>query len=257
MRRFYLLTKFRGYYEEGGNNPPPPPTSPPPPPTPPAKTFTQDEVNAILSNERKALKEASIKQLEELQKSKGLTEAEKERLAVQVEELRNSMLTKEQQQEKETNKIKKQHQEAVTELTKDRDSWKGLFESTTIENEIMRVGSSQKVLNVAVLASVLKPMTSVEPVMNEDGTPTGKFAPKVKMNSVDKAGNPVVLSLTVEQAVAAMKDDTSFQFMFEDGSRGGLGGNNGGSKVKPITVADLKGLSPEEYRKKREQLLNQ
>ena len=211
----------------------------------------------MLTNQQKQLQEKQIKQLEEMQKAKGLTEQEKDQLATQLDELKKSMMTKEELQAREADRMKNEHKVALESATNEAKTWQSRFSSTLIENEILSVGSREKVLNNTVLASILGPRTNLEEVKDAEGKSTGKFVPKVTMDTVDKEGKPVTLVLTVEQAVKNMKEDKQYHFMFESTAAGGLGASTSGTGGnKPLTVADVPKMSPEEYRKKREQIIN-
>src|SRR5438034_11110606 len=76
--------------------------------TPPPKTFTQDEVNSFLAEDRRKHKvqtEKLINDLEGLKTSRGLSEKEKNELQTRIEELNQQVMTKEQLAEKEKKRL--------------------------------------------------------------------------------------------------------------------------------------------------------
>src|SRR5262245_35308847 len=66
--------------------------------------FSQKQLNKLLADDRRKHEERvkqAVQQLEEAKKAKGLTEKEREGLASKIDELQNSLLTKDEQAKKE------------------------------------------------------------------------------------------------------------------------------------------------------------
>lgn len=226
-------------------------------------SFTQDELNTILKKDRlkhktqidkeRGDKEKAIKNLEALQKSKGLGDQEKAALASQIEDLRNSMLTKEQLAAQNEKKLREKHETDVKTLSGERDLWHGRFQRSTINTAIIGAAVSAEAFDADDIINVLAPNTKlVQEVDPETNEATEHFVPKVKFRDTDKDGKPVVLDFTVEQAVARMKELPKFKHLFKTPAAGGVGGNNGGGKGKG--GKDPSKMTPEEWKAHRKTL---
>lgn len=260
--RFLLSTPVSTFYNDD-----PPPTPDPkdaddnddlPPSAKGKTTFTQEEFNRALAEDRKkhmakfekqkAETERQIKTLENLQKSKGLTEKEKQSLEQQLEALKNSQLTEKELAAKEQEKLRKQHTEAVQGLTTERDLWQGRFNKMGINNSIISEGAKAEAFDNDALIAILGPHANMVEDTDGDGKGLGSFSPKVKFADTDKDGKPVTLELTVEQAVKRMKEMPKYGYLFKSTASGGLGGTPPAGKGGKIDPAKL---TPEQYREWR------
>lgn len=232
-----------------------PPPGDPPPGDPPAnpklgdppKTFTQEELNRILAEEKRK----SLKQLEDLKKAKGLTDKEKSDLSTRIEELQNQLLTKEQLAAKEKEKRDREHDEKLQQLTAEKNTWQERYVKTTITTAIVGEASRQEAFDSDALIALLGPDTRLVEVTDGEGNATGDYEPRVKFKDIDeKEKKPVVLDLTVEQAVKRMKDMPKFGYLFKSTAAGGLGGNSGAGKG---SKADPAKMTHEQYLKYRKE----
>lgn len=231
----------------GGGNPPP-------------KTFTQDQVNGLLAEEKRKHQTTIAKQvadLEALRKAKGLTEKEREALAGRIEELNNSMLTKEQLAAKDRDKITKEYKEQLDGVTKERDTWATRYQDSTIQRAIVDASVMAEAFAPSQIVALLRPLTRLTEVVDGEGNPVpGEFIPKVKLSDLDKDGKPVTLDLTVAEALKRMKDRPSdFGNLFKSGVAGGIGGTSGsgiGGAGGAGGGAGQAPKDPEAYRKWRE-----
>lgn len=262
--RFLLSTPVSTFYND---DPTPPPTPDPkdaddnddlPPSAKGKTTFTQEEFNRALAEDRKkhvakfekqkAETERQIKTLENLQKSKGLTEKEKQSLEQQLEALKNSQLTEKELAAKEQEKLRKQHTEVVQGLTTERDLWQGRFNKMGINNAIISEGAKAEAFDNDALIAILGPHANMVEDTDGDGKGLGSFSPKVKFADTDKDGKPVTLELTVEQAIKRMKEMPKYGYLFKSTASGGLGGTPPAGKGGKIDPAKL---TPEQYREWR------
>ena len=214
-----------------------------------SKTFTQDDVNKFLAEERrKAQKgnERTVKELETLRKTANLTTEEKEKLEIRIEDLKNEFLSKEELAKKETKKEADKTKRQLEDLVTERDRWKNLFTSSTIERELVSAAAADA-YNPDQILKILKPDTRLtEELDAETGQPTGKLIPKVKFVGKDKDGKPVQLDLSATEAIKQMKEMQEYGNLFRSGANGGLGGNNA------ITLNLTKGEIPTDPRAYRE-----
>ncbi len=244
--------------DNGGGGEPPPATPPATPPTPTnqdvnpktGKLFTQDEVNRIAAENKRALQAANkqhLAELEQLRKAKGLTEKEKDALTSRIEELQASMMTKEELARKDANKQKREYEEKLKEVTGQRDYFQQLFQDSTIEREISDAATASGAYNSRQVVNLLKQSARLVEVTDEDGNVIpGKHAVKIKLSDKDAAGKATVLDLDVPEALKRMKDDNEqWGNLFKNNLTAGLGDKRSEGGSKP---PDVRKMTPEQYR---------
>ena len=237
----------------GTDDPPPPP--PPPPPEPP-KTFTQEEVNTFLAEDRrkhKAQVEKYIQDLEKMKESKNLTEKERTTLQQRIDDLNTQVLTKEQQLERERNKLQNEHKSALDKEQADKESWKSRYHDSQIIRAIQDAAIRQEAFSPAQLVPLLKPDARLVEDTDADGQPIGTFSPRVKFRDVDSEGKPVVLDLSIEEAVKRMKElPDQYGNLFKSGLVSGLGGTGSvpGGRFDQSRLKEM-----DEYKRNRERLV--
>lgn len=218
------------------------------------KSFTQDDVNKILAEDRrkhKAQVDKHVQELEQLKKSKSLSDQERHNLATKIEELQNSVLTKEQVAAKEQEKLKKTLEVTTKELTEDRDTWKNRFHTTQIQQAITSEAVTHQAFDSDALIALLEPKTRLVEVIDDDGKTTGQFVPKVKIQDKDKDGKIVSLDLTVPDAVAKMKENPRYGYLFKSTAAAGLGaGTAGGGRGGEVDPGSMNTSQYREWRKK-------
>lgn len=220
----------------------------------PPKTFTQDQMNKILADDRRknqAKQKELLTQLEQLQQTARLTDDERNNLNAQVEELRLQTTTAEERARTALDKQKKDYDVKVTTLTTERDEWRNRYTETAIGHEITNAAVTQEAFSPGQIAAMLRPNTRLTEELDGTGKPTGRLIPKVKFEASDKDGQPIVLDLTVPEAVKRMKETPDvFGNLFKSTAQGGLGtqaptGQGKGGKV------DVSKLTPAQYREMR------
>ena len=225
-------------------------------------TFTQEEFNRALKEDRKRHKaqlekakaetSKQIKALEALQKSKNLSEKDKAALEAQIEDLRNSQLTSKELAAKEKEKLERTHKEQVAVLTGERDTWQRRFTQGTINTVLISEAAKAEAFDPDAIIAILGPNTRLAEDLDEEGNGTGTFTPKVKFSDVDKDGKPVSLDLTAEQAVKRMKDTPKYGYLFKSTALGGLGA--GGGLGKSSGNQDVTKMTAEQYREYRKKI---
>jgi hypothetical protein len=244
MLKFEYFVKFLTIHDNEVPGEDPPNEDPPADPPEDKQTYTKEELNEIITKERKRNEDKTKKtivELEQLKKSKNLTDQEKSQLANRVEELQNSLLTKEELTKKEQEKLRTQHNEQVKSLTAERDTWASKYQDSVILRSITDAAAEEEAFNPRQIIALLKPETRLVDELDSEGKPTGNYIPKVKFND-----EGVVLDMTVPEAVKRMKDlPEQYGNLFKANVNGGLGlsGGIGGTAPK-----DIKNMTPEEYR---------
>lgn len=193
------------------------------------KTFTQDEVNKMLANDRRKNEERTkkvISELETLKQSKNLTEAEQQALTKRIEELNDQMLTKEQLAKKDKEKLQKDYDSKLTGVTTERDTWKARFERALIINAIHKASEEHEAYDTSQMIGLVQAQMSPRVVQetDESGNPKDIFTPRVKLLDKDsKTGAEVTLDLTISEAVKRMKERPENFNLFKSTLNGGLG----------------------------------
>lgn len=218
------------------------------------KLLTQDEVNAIVAKERRdneAKTANHIKELEMLKKSQTMSEKDRQQLQAKIDEMQNSLLTKEQLAQKERERLENQHKQSVQSITTERDIWQTRFQKSTINTAIVSEASRAEAFDPEGLISLLGPNTRLVEELDSDGKGTDVFTPKVKFTDTDAEGKPVPLDLTVPEAIKRMKEIPRYGYLFKSTATGGLGANpvpQTGGKPDPSK------MSPQQYREHRKKV---
>lgn len=222
-----------------------------------AEVKTQDQLNAVLKKEKekfRAKDEQRAKELEDLKSNLTLTAEQKTTLEAQIEELRTAHLTEQEKGKRNEDKLNKDWQGKFESETSRAKHWESQFTTHKIDSEITGAAVREKVIpqQLKFLSAFLAPKTRLVENQGDDSKPNGTYTAKVRFDTVDKAGKPVTLDLTVPETVKAMKElPDEYGYLFEAHTQGGLGGgtNNQGNQRKP-KIADLSTPDYMERRKK-------
>lgn len=195
---------------------------------PPVKTFTQEQLNTILAEEKRKDKEKNEKFLNELKalKESGLTPEAKQQLEERIKNLEGDVFTKEQLGQQALEKAKADAENLKKGLESDRDNWKGMYTEQTINNSLISAALTHKAINHDQIVPLLRGNTRLVEALDGSGKPTGKLVPEVLFKDTDpKSGAAVELKLTPDQAVKRMRENTAkYGNLFEGTKLGGAGG---------------------------------
>lgn len=218
--------------------------------TPPAKTFTQAQVNQMLADNKRALQQSNqtlAAQLEELRNNVNMTQEQKDGLEIQIQQLKDEGKTALQLAKEGAAKIQREFDAHKTGSAKEVETWKNRFTSMLTENAI-RAAVGDDAYNPDQFLQIMKPMTKVAPVLGDDGKPTDQYKVVISMTGKNEKGETIDLELDPAAAVTRMKEDVSrFGNLFKSGIKGGLNGGN----VTTAGNIDLSKLTPEQYREHR------
>ena len=189
------------------------------------KTFTQEDVNRILADDKRKLREQNdklIKDLDALKNSSSMSEAEKSKLASQIEALQTQSMTEKEKAQREKEKIEKDLSKTIETITKERDDWSMRCEKYMKQNELNIAANENDAFNAQQIVQILEPNTKL--VENQEN---GSLEIKVRFDDVDKDDKPVTLELAPKEAVKRMKDlPDRFGNLFKNNATGGLGSMN-------------------------------
>lgn len=218
-------------------------------------TLTQKQVNALIKAEKEKHQrqtQAQIKQLEDIKKAKGLTEQEKSALEKRIEDLSNSMLSKEELSKKEKARLESQYKTDLEKANKEKEGWQGRYTREKIERSILDAAVAADGYDSDQFVALLSPNTRLVEALDEGGQPTGAFSPVVKFTDYDSEGKPKQLDLSVAEAVKRMKEMPKYGNLFKSGAAGGLGSSRDNNR-RGSGKAE-KDMTPAEWREHRKKI---
>ncbi len=226
--------------------------------------LTQDELNAMMADNRKKLTQQNteaLTQLEKLRDEVKMSTEQKSELELKIESLQESFMSKDELAKKTASKQAKEHQKMVDGLTTERDNWRGRYSAATNTRAIQDAAIEGKAKVPAQIVEMLGQHTHLIEGVDESGQPNGKYVPTVKFNDTDDDGKAIVLDLSPLEAIKRMKELTNlYGNLFEGTATGGVGGEagaTGGDSSQP-KLDDVKN-DPEKYiewRKKNKETLD-
>lgn len=218
------------------------------------KSFSQDEVNRLLAEERRKTgrnRDQLIDQLKSLRESTKLSDEQKEELQTRIEQLQNETLTTQEMAKREREKLTKEHQKNADKLVNERDFWRNAYSIEKISRELIDAGVEHGAVNPQQLARMMRPDTRlVEEIDKATGNPTGHWVPKVTLREKDENGNTITLELAPSDAIKRMSEMSENWNLFNVGVKSGLNAysrTNGSPLRGSKPPADL-----EQYKKWRE-----
>ncbi len=222
--------------------------------------FTQDDLNRFLAEDRRKHQVQLQKmesQLNELAKSKSLTEQERQTLKENLDTIAGQLRTKEQQLTLEKRQLEEQYQTKIEESAKKAQTWEALFRDSTIDRSLQDAAVKHEAFNPAQIVTQLRPWTRVIEVMDEKtGKPTGKYKPVVDMPDVDATTNEqVIMNRSPEEAVKRMKEmPEQWGNLFRSNVVSGIGSSSATGGLMPGQGGkiDVRKLTPTQYREIRE-----
>lgn len=212
---------FVPYYDD------PPPVTPPVPPPPPEGIFTPDQqkkVDEIIKDRLKKTKveqDKLVLQLDQLRKTKNLTDDEKVALQQRIDDMQSTLFTKEEIAAKEKKEIETRLTKEVEKVQSDAKIWRERFTTETINRALLDSAVEHKAVRPAQIVDLLANRTRLVERADAPGT----FIPQVKLNGKDKDGKPVTLDLPVGEAIKQMKEMVEeYGNLFISDANGGIGG---------------------------------
>jgi hypothetical protein len=213
------------------------------------KTFTQDDLNRILAEDKRKHQE-KLKQVEsnyqELLKSQSLTKEERDKLKSQLDDLQKSQLTKEQQLERERKESEEKYRNELKSQMERANHWEGLFKKETISRSLQDAATSAEAFNPNQIVGLLQPFTELKEV-------EGNLAPMVDFPDIDeKTGKEIRTLRTPLDAVKRMKElPKMYGNLFKSNVVSGVGAGNAPGTGE-LDAIDYSNMTPEQYRKHRQ-----
>lgn len=218
------------------------------------KTFTQDDVNKMMAEDRRKHQTQAQKALEELEAIKAkasLTDSEKSELETRMEEMRKQLMTKEELAKQALEKTQKQAKADLDNLLKDRDSWKNRYTESSIIGAIIDASAKHEAFDPEQIVAILRPKTRLAEDLDEHGKPTGRLVPKVDFTDKDKDGREVTIEIAVADAVKKMTEVDRYSNLFKETGTGGVGRTNRAKNTSVADIVEIARTNPQKYREMR------
>ena len=178
-----------------------------------------------------------------------MSEKEKNELQTRIEELNQQVMTKEQLAEKEKKRLGDEYTKQLETERKEKETWQGRYTDASIKRAITDAAVEHEAFSSEQLVNMLNQRVRLVEDLDEHGKKTGNYTPRMKFEDVDKEGKPVVLDLSVKEAVKRMRElPDKYGNLFRSTVNGGLGGPSNRTSQLP---KDLSKLSMDEYRQFR------
>ncbi|MCK5019888.1 MAG: hypothetical protein KAS32_22725 [Candidatus Peribacteraceae bacterium] len=221
------------------------------------KTFTQADINTALAKQKRDNQKANqeiVDELEAIKSKADLTKQERDDLDARIKKMKTANMTKDELAKQDRLKADNEHTEALSEVTKSRDTWKGRYTQETIDRSIIDAAVGNDALVPEQIIAILQSKTQLEEVQDAEGNKTGNYVPKVDFEVTDDEGKTKTLKLTVPEAVKKMREIGKYQNLFKIEGSGGLNQFNkpGSSGTGQIDVKKIS-RDPAAYRKAREE----
>ena len=223
------------------------------------RDFTQDDLNKFLAEDRRKHQEKYQrleKSYESILQDQTMETNTRTELEGELEDLRKSFRTKEQQAEVEKKKQRNEYEETLKAAKHDVVKFQQLYTDTVITQSLQDAAIEGEAFNSQQIISLLRPITDLRELKDEAGKATGN-GPMVDFPDVDeKTGKPIKTLRTPSEAVKRMKELTgTYGNLFRANvvSGVGQGAATGGVLSGKTGQIDIENLPPEQYRKIRKE----
>jgi hypothetical protein len=218
------------------------------------KRFSQQEVDKIVVSRNKNLK-TQYEQLEanynKLLEQTNLTEETRNQLQADLENVQNLMRSKEQNLELQAKKAKEKYDADLRNATLEREKYKTMFETSTIERAIVDAAAKNEAFDPSQFVKMIGGQAKIVEELTDSGEKTGRLVPRIEWEIKDDSGAITKVLKTPEEVVVLMKEDTQRHGnLFRSNVARGLGSGNA-QGVSPSGRVDVKKLSPQQYAEMR------
>lgn len=223
------------------------------------RTFTQEEVNKFLADDRRKHSEryqSLESSYQEVLKTQNLTKEERERLEQQLDDLRKQHRTKEQQLALDKKEAEEAHHKEVEALRKEKTVWEQRYTESTIVQALQSAAIKHEAFNPNQIIVQLRGQTKLVDKLDHAGKTTGQLIPMVEMTvKNESSGASEQLQMTPDEAVEYMKKNPEqWGNFFRNNVREGIGSISatGGAMTGNGTV-DHTRLNDEQWFKLRKE----
>ena len=231
------------------------------------KTFSQVAVNKIveerLARDRKNREVEHKQQYAQLEtrvtsllENEGIVGEERDKLNVQLEDVRRQLRTKDQQAAHEKGLLQKDFDTQLEEKTKAAVVWEDRFRESSIVRSLQDAAASNDAYNSSQVVALLRPMTKLVEVMDEvTNKPTGDYKTMVDFPDMDEKGDDVITQGTPDTIVKRLKVLGDYANLFKSNVVAGIGANSATGGLAPGAGGrvDVTKLTTAQYAKLRKE----
>ncbi len=222
------------------------------------RTFTQEEVNKFLADDRRKHTEkytALEKSYQDLLENQNLSKEERTRLEDQLEDLRKQQRTKEQQLAYEKKQAEEKYQAELKQWQEKAGTWESRYTESTITQALQSAAIKHDAFNPQQVIVQLRNQTKLVEKLDHVGKPTGKLVPMVEMSVKNEDSGAVEqLQMTPDEAVEYMKKNPEqWGNFFRHNIREGIGSSSATGAFAGDGTVDHSKLSDEQWFKLRKE----
>lgn len=197
------------------------------------RLFTQEHLNKEIGTARAKASEKNadlIQKLEDIQAQAETSEAMKQELQQQIENLQAQNLSKEEQMAQKIKTLESSLQKTQETMAAERDNAVKLWEEERVANALRAAADEHRAISFEQIYGLLRNRTQLKPLIGEDGKPTGEHEVIVSLDVTDENGNVEKQQLHPPAALKIMKSmEGRYDNLFNSPEKSGVGGNNAGS----------------------------
>lgn len=198
---------------------------------PKKRFFSQEDVDKIVTKRNKAVRGQLQKMEQNYQKlleQQNLNDEQRAQLETDLENIQAQLRTKEQQLEYEKKKASEKHQMEIKQTAEQRDYYKSLYETSTIERAITDAAVKHDGYNPSQFVAFLREKSKMVEEIDTTGNKTGRLVPRIEWEVADEAtGQRERVLKAPDEVVELMKDNvTEFGNMFRQNISRGVGETN-------------------------------
>lgn len=223
-----------------------------------AVVFTQDQVNKFLAEDRRKRETKVQTQNEQFKKMEDrlgqmisaaeTTKEQKAMLEADLEDLRASQRTEQEQREHLAKQAKEKHDDEITTLKENGLKWEALYKTSMIQRSLLDAAAEHDVYNAEDIIDKLEKHTELRPDKDTDGNLLGTFSPRTAVKVKDENGETLTAWKTPSEAVAAMKANSEKHGnLFRSSVMAGIGGGTATTPGAGNAPVDGKNLSDDEW----------
>ncbi len=217
-------------------------TDPSQPPAPPAKTFTQEEVNAMLAKERRGLEKKLAEmeaQVQSMMTAPGLTDEQKAEMEAIKESLQRQLQTKDEQVKIAVQKVKTELETKLSVAQKEAEEANRRYREHVIQTELMQAAATAEAYSPSQVVKLYR-----DRVKEVDGRLIVEF------EDVAADGKPMLSAMAPAEAFRRLKELNGTANLFRSNVVAGVGGTASDPSFRDKPV-DIGALSYEQYVKLR------
>ncbi len=225
-------------------------TPPPQPQQPAGKTFSQEEVNALLATDRRKHQTKIDALQEQVNSVKNLTAQEREAFEQQIETWKRESMTVQERAAHDKEQVEATAKKRVADAEATSKRWREKFESQTVQGALEDAAHKAGCFSPDQIHKLLGPATKV--IVSADGK-----THSIETTVEDADGKPV--TTTPREALKVLQaNPQKWGNLFKSGVVAGIGSGSGAGTPSGTGKIDPRKLSMQQYleiREKNPQLL--